>query len=422
MFALVDCNNFFASAERVFHPELRNRPVCVLSNNDGCVVSLTNEAKALGIKRGDPLFKIREIVDKKNVAVFSSNYVLYAGMSSRVMETLSQTVPDIEIYSIDEAFLPLDGLSNEKALDSMRALAKRVLKWTGIPVSIGIAPTKTLAKVAAKYAKKYAGYHNVCFIDTDEKRNKALLNFPIEDVWGIGRQSVKKLACYGVTTARDFLCKEEDWVKRNFSVTGLRTWLELRGVSCIESSEITEKQTICVSRSFGNSVCEWDELRESVANFAADVARKLRKQHSVANIITVFIRTDRFNTRQPQYSNALSLNMMVPTSDTAEIITMAHKLLQSIFRKGIAYKKAGVIASSIIADTGIQQNLFDTVPNREKRDKLNQVMDRLNEKNGVSTIKFAIQECGTSKWVSKNEFKSQNYLTDIKELIQVKLK
>lgn len=422
MFALVDCNSFFASAERVFQPALADKPVCVLSNNDGCVVSLTNEAKALGIRRGDPLFKIKDIVEKKDVAVFSSNYVLYAAMSARVMHILSEAALDIDVYSIDEAFLNLEGITNEQLKVKMAELAARVPRWTGIPISIGVAPTKTLAKVAAKYAKKYKGYHNVCFIDSEEKRKKALANFPIADVWGIGRQSVKKLEFFGITTAAAFAAREPEWIKRNFNVTGLRTWNELRGTPCIELDSLAEKQSICVSRSFGKTVTDYEGLKESVANFAADVARKLRKQRSAANIITVFIRTDRFNTSVPQYSNFLSQTLTVATADTAEIITFSHEILKTVFRRGFAYKKAGVIASGIIPDTAIQQHIFDTVGNRDKRQRLNKAVDVINAINGRDTIKYAAQESASgAEWSSRKDFKSRNYLTNINELIEVRI-
>lgn len=420
MFALVDCNNFFVSAERVFRPDLRNQPVCVLSNNDGCVVSLSNEAKAIGIKRGDPLFKIKEQVERHHVAVFSSNYTLYAGMSSRVMQLLSEAAPEIEIYSIDEAFLHLDGLTPTDAHRKMLALSKRVTQWTGISISIGIAESKTLAKVAARYAKKFPGYHSVCLIDNDTKRVKALQGISVGDVWGVGRQTLKKLDIWGVRSAYDLASQSEAWIRQKFTTPMWNTWRELNGTACIESNDNPDKQSICVSRSFGHSVKELEELQSSVANFTASAAQKLRKQRSLANILTVFIATSRFNEDEERYSNCESCQLPVATADTAELIHYAKMLLAHLYRKGYNYKKTGVILSGIITDDGVQQNIFDNVADREKRFKLHHIIDEINVKNGNNMVQYAIQQSQQKQWKSKSEFVSRNYLSDINELMEVR--
>lgn len=419
MYALVDCNNFFVSAERVFQPSLQNKPVCVLSNNDGCIVALSNEAKQIGLKRGDPLFKIKNLVQQHHVTIFSSNYALYAGMSSRVMQILSDFVPEIEIYSIDEAFLCLQGFSVAALPEKMRRLRHTILQWTGIPTSIGIAPTKTLAKVAGHYAKKYADYHGVCMIDTDEKRAKALQNFPIEEVWGIGRKAAPKLLDNCIRTAWDFTLKNENWVRRFFTITGFKTQQELKGVPCIENSEIETKQSICTSRSFGELISQKEQLFSSIVHFASSCATKLRQQQTVANILSIFIATDRFKTELPQYKQYATLKLPVPTADTSELIRYAASLLNQIFLPGYQYKKAGVIVSGITDCTAIQQNIFDNIDNREKRDMLFKTIDKINGQNGFDTIQFAIQDRKSSHWTSRKDFCSRNYLSDINELMEV---
>lgn len=420
MFALVDCNNFFVSAERVFRPELRNRPVCVLSNNDGCIVALSNEAKAIGLKRGNPMFKVRDIIQRHNVTVFSSNYSLYAGMSSRVMRILTDNYADVEIYSIDEAFINLDDCPGEVAVAKMRDLKRMIWKWTGIPVSIGIAATKTLAKVAGHYAKKFSGYEGVCVIDSEYKREKALQRLPVSEVWGIGRQFRKKLEAASVNSAWDFTQMQESWVRQNFGTLGLRTRNELMGISCIEASEIDTKQSICTSRSFGKTVSEKEELLSSIVHFTTACGQKLRHQHTVANILTIFIATDRFKTELPQYKQYATLKLSVATADTSELITYAQKMLDQIFRPGFQYKKAGVVVSGITDDAVVQQDIFDTIDNRDKRQQLFRVIDKINAGSGVGTVQFAIQSQKEQRWTSRREFVSRNYLSDINGLLEVK--
>ena len=324
MYSLVDCNNFFASCERVFQPNLKDVPIIVLSNNDGCVVARSNEAKALGIPMGEPVFKLVKLIEEHGIAVFSSNYALYGDMSHRVMTILSQFVEDMEIYSIDESFLSLKGFENYDLGEYGSKIVKAVTKGTGIPVSMGIAPTKTLAKVASKFAKKYRGYKGVCVIDSEEKRIKALKQFDIADVWGIGRRYQKKLEYYGVKTAYDLTQKSEEWVRKQMTVVGVRTWKELRGIPAFELEPVAPaKQTICTSRSFGEMIEDFDTLMESVANFMASCARKLRAQRSCTGMLQVFIYTNRFREDLPQYYNSLMITLPTPTNDVAELIHYA---------------------------------------------------------------------------------------------------
>lgn len=420
MYALVDCNNFFVSAERVFRPDLRDKPVCVLSNNDGCIVALSNEAKAIGLRRGAPVFKVQEILRRYDVTLFSSNFSLYAGMSSRVMRVLSDAYPGIEIYSIDEAFLSLDGIPDEEIEPRMRMLRQQIKKWTGIPVSIGVAATKTLAKVAGYYAKKFAGYKGVCLINTERKREVALQRLPIEEVWGIGRRYSKKLMDSNIGSAWDFTQMSEMWIRKNFSINGVKTRKELMGIPCMEASEVETKQSICTSSSFGEMVESKEELLSSIVHFTSACAQKLRKQHTVANLLSIFITTNRFNIDQPQYKQFATAQLITATADTAELIRYARQLLNQIYRPGFMYKKAGVIVSGIVDDVAIQQNIFDTIDNRDKRQQLFQTIDRINAVNGGGTVQFAIADREKSHWATRREHRSRNYLSDINELMEVK--
>lgn len=365
MIALVDCNNFYCSCERVFNPLLRDKPVVVLSNNDGCVVARSNEVKAMGIKMGTPLYQIRDILEANNVAVFSSNYNLYGDMSRRVMMLLSEFTPELTQYSIDEAFLNLSGFGEgEKLVSYGRKIVKTIGKGTGIPVTMGIAPTKTLAKMASRYGKKYKGYQGVCMIDSEEKRIKALQGFEIGDVWGIGHRSLDKLRYYGINTAWDFTQKSESFVRKLLSVTGVRTWKELRGENCINIEELPQKKSICTSRSFPDSgLYELSSLEEAVANFTSECVRKLRMQHSCCTEITVFAYTSRFRPDLPQHCINRTIHLQVPTNDLQELVSTAVRALRRDFCKesGYQYKKAGVIVWNIVPDSAIQTNLFDTI-------------------------------------------------------------
>ena len=295
MFALVDCNSFFCSVEKVFHPGLAGKPVVVLSSNDGCIVALTPEAKAVGLHRGDPIFKVREIVDYYHVSIFSTNMYLYAAMSKRVTNILRKSIHHVENYSIDESFCDLHGYdAHFDLVEMMRGIAHKIKLWTDIPVSVGIAPTKTLAKMGSKFAKQYVGYQGVCMIDNDEKRRKALGLFDLADVWGIGRQTFERLNYYGIYTPLEFADKSESWVKAHFTKPGVQTWRELNGEPCIDTSEVVRKKTICTSRSFGDMVGDVESLKAAVATFASSCANKLRGEGSGAKSVTVFLCSNRF--------------------------------------------------------------------------------------------------------------------------------
>jgi DNA polymerase V len=419
MYGLLDCNNFYASCERVFNPSLNGKPIVVLSNNDGCVIARSSEAKLLGIPMGEPAYKLKELIETNQVNVFSSNYVLYGDMSHRVMNTIAALAPEIEIYSIDEAFLLLEGFENIDLKTYGENVVRTVTRNTGIPVSLGIAPTKTLAKVANKFAKKYKDYNSACVIDSEEKREKALKLTEIGDVWGIGRQYSKKLQYYSVNTAWDFTLRSKSWVRHTMGVVGERTWLELRGTPCFEMETPKNKKSICTSRSFGERLTELAPISEAVANFAASCAEKLRKQHSYGCVMTVFIHTNPHATNLPQYYNQAVLQLSVPTNDTAEMIHVALRGLKAIFKEGYRYKKAGVIVSEIIPERPLQGDLFDT-RNREKYNKVMQVMDSLNESYGKQKVKIASQGFDR-KWKLKNEKLSPCYTTNLGDVMEIKV-
>ena len=425
MFALVDCNNFYCSCERVFNPALRDKPVVVLSNNDGCIIARSNEAKALGIKMGEPFFKIRQTLEDQKVAVFSSNYALYGDMSHRVMSLLSAFTPDITIYSIDEAFLQLPTIEHDPTFsieEYGKKIIRTVTKGTGIPVTIGIAPTKTLAKIASHFGKQYAGYKNVCLIDTEEKRIKALQLTPIHDVWGIGRRLSPQLAYYGIRTAWDLTQKSEQWVRRNFSVTLARTWKELQGDSCIDIEELPHNKSICTSRSFPEKgICDLPLLEEAIANFAASCSRKLKQQHCACHGMTIFAHTSRFPTSGHPYQLSSVCSFSVATSDSQEIVSRAVEALRQHWPDNITpfIKKAGVIAWGIIPDTAIQTQLFDPI-DRSRQMALGKAIDEINRKNGHNMVRIAIQGYD-KRWHLKCERISKRYTTDIDDIIEIKL-
>lgn len=412
----MDCNNFYASCERVFNPALNGKPIVVLSNNDGCVIARSNEAKALGIKMGVPAYQIKNLVSSHEVAVFSSNYTLYGDMSGRVMSILAGLAPEIEVYSIDEAFLNLDGIQNIQSLGI--DIVNKISRSTGIPVSLGIAPTKTLAKVANKFAKKYPAYNRLCIIDTEEKRIKALKLTDITDVWGIGRRQATKLEKQRVKTAYDFTQLPGSWIRKNMTVVGERTWKELRGISCIdmESAPPTKKQ-ICTSRSFGKMLTDIDTMAEAIATHASTCAKKLRQQKSYAMSLMVFIHTNNFREDLPQYWKNTVIHLPVPTNDTLEIVHYALAGLKTIFIQGYQYKKAGVIITEITE--GAQMGLFDKI-DRTKREQLMQTIDQINGKHS-QLVKLAIQGSGRD-WKLKQEQLSQRYTTDINEILTINCK
>ena len=394
----------------------------MLSSNDGCIVALTPEAKALGLHRGDPLFKVRDIVDAGHVTIFSTNMQLYAAMSRRVTNIMRKSVAHVENYSIDESFCYLDGYERVYDLeDMMRSLADRIRLWTDIPVSVGVAPTKTLAKIGSKFAKKYSGYRSVCMIDSDEKRRKALSMFDLSDVWGIGRRMLDRLHYYGVTTPLQFADKKESWVRSRFSKPMCQTWLELNGTPCIDTAEIIRNKSICTSRSFGEMVSDLPSLKSSVAVFASSCANKLRAQHGVASSVTVFVGSNRFRYDLRQYANASTSCFETPTADTLEITSAALRLLEDIYRPGVFYKKTGVILGGISGDTAVQQQLFDNISNRRERKQLMDTIDRLNQRYGVKTVRLMAEGERRQSWTVKSEHRSRNYLTDINDILTIKI-
>jgi len=420
MYALVDCNNFYASCERVFNPALNGKPVVVLSNNDGCVIARSQEAKDIGIAMGVPAYQVEPLIKTHNVAVFSSNYQLYGDMSARVHATLAEFAPEIEIYSIDEVFIRLSGMENFDLKQFGTKVVRTTTKNTGIPVSMGIAPTKTLAKLANRFAKKNKGYKGVCLIDTDEKRIKALQLTDVADIWGIGRQTAKKLVKVGVKTAYEFTQLPRAWVRKNMTVVGERTWCEMHGEPCIELETIPpDKQQICTSRSFGKMVEDLPTLTEAVSTYADSCAKKLRKQKSCAAALMVFIHTNNFREDLPQYFKNSVVHLPVATSSTLEIAQYAIRELKRIYRPNFLYKKAGVIILEIVPETSVQGNLFDTV-DRDKHKRLMKAIDQLSDRFGKDKMKLASQGNG-QKWKLRQEKLSPCYSTKISDIITVKL-
>jgi len=420
MYALVDCNSFFCSCEKVFHPGLQGKPVCVLSSNDGIIVALTPEAKALGLHRGDALFKVQELIDKNRVTVFSTNMYLYSAMSKRIVSILRQSCDRVENYSIDESFLDLRGYERNCKLESyMRDVANRIRLWTDIPVSIGIAPTKTLAKMGSKFAKNCRGYHSVCVIDTEEKRRKALSLFELDEVWGVGRRTYENLLSLGVRTPLEFADKPAEWVHRHFTKPGFQTWCELNGHPCINTEEVLQRQTICTSHCFKEMVTSLDALKASVATFAGSCANKLRAQGCVASCVSVFIGSNPFREDLAQYCNGSSVRLPVASCDTIEIAKAAMDILESVYRPGIRYKRSGVVLSDITPDTNIQQDLFDPVTRRDERKALSSAIDSINRRFGLKTVRLAVEDGEADHWKSKCGHRSPNYLTDINEILTV---
>ena len=410
MFALADCNNFYASCERVFRPDLQGKPVIVLSNNDGCAVARSNEAKALGIKMGDPLFKIRDIVEKNKVAVFSGNMALYGDMSQRVRWVLEEFAPAVEVYSIDEAFLDLRGMDNIDFDAYAKRISSECWRQTSIPVSVGIAPTKTLAKIASKLCKQYPKLRGGCYMHRPQDIEKVLRKFPIEDVWGIGRRSAPKLKAMGITTAYDYTQFSELTIRHMSGITGLRTWRELRGEPCIEFEDGFEaRQSICVSRSFSSEIYDVDELCEQIANFASTMSEKLRRQNSVTCEISVFAYTNRFREDAPQtYGNQL-VQLLTPTNDQRSIVARAVAAARELYRRGYGYKKAGVIATHIAPSQSVMHSLFEDAATIEREHRLTSVVDAVNKNFGKGSIKLAVQGSGHIKSCSDNQ--SPHYTT-----------
>ncbi len=418
MYALVDGNNFYASCERVFNPSLIGKPVVVLSNNDGIIIARSQEAKELGIKMGTPAFEIKNLIERNKVIAFSSNYALYGDMSQRMMQIFLNFTPDVEIYSIDEAFLDFSGFEEIDLRKTGLNLRKRVKKCIGIPVSVGLAPTKTLAKIANRIAKKYMP-DGVALIDTPEKIKKALQMTPVEDIWGIGWRHSKFLLRNNIKTAWDFTRLSDFFVRKNMSVTGLRIKMELLGTACIPMEYIPPaRKSIRTARTFSKATSDFDFVVEAVATFAASCGKKLRRQNSVANLLTVFLRTDKFDKKHPYYSNAFTIQIPATNSDI-NLIKAALKSLKIIYKKEFLYKKAGVLISGISPDKHRQLSLFEDT-DYEQHKKIMSVMDKINAKNGYKLLKIAAE--GQSRaWRLKQEHRSKRYTTRWQELIEIKL-
>jgi DNA polymerase V len=419
MFALIDCNNFYASCERVFNPSLNGKPIVVLSNNDGCAIARSNEAKALGIPMGAVAFEYRDLFLKHNVNVFSANFALYGDMSNRVMNILQEYSPECEIYSIDEAFLKLEGFENYDLHSYGVEISRKVKAWTDIPVSVGIAPTKALAKIANRIAKKYPERTETCYlIDDDEKRIKALKWLDIEDVWGIGRQHAKRLNYIGVKKAFDFTQLEDAWVRRNMSVVGLRLKMDLLGTPTLDLEDIKPKKNIATTRSFERNLTKLEDIQERIVTFSVLCAEKLRKQNSSCNALCVFIRTNSHRQDLKQYSNSTVIKFAYPSNSSMEIAKFALQALEQIFVPGLQYKKAGVIIMDFTPDSEIQLNLFEN--SNPKHVHLMKVVDKINQSFGQQKIKLAGQDL-KRVWKMKQEKLSPRYTTRLDEVIVVRV-
>jgi len=419
MFALVDCNNFYASCQRVFEPHLIGKPVVILSNNDGCVIARSNEAKALGIPMGAPAFEFKKLFEENKVFVFSSNYALYGDMSSRVMNILATFTSDIEVYSIDEAFLKFKGFDLFNLDEYGLKIQKTVTKNTGIPVSVGFAPTKALAKVANKIAKKFPERtKSVYVIDDEEKRIKALRWTKIEDVWGIGRKHTKRLQAKNIFTAYQFTQLPDEWVRKEMAVVGLRLKKELEGKSTLDLESPKNKKMIATTRSFEKSITKLEDISERVATFTASCSEKLRKQKSHCNMVMIFVQSNYFRKDQPQYSRNIVINTDFPTNSTIELNQYAQIGLKAIFKEGYNYKKAGVIVMGITPNSETQLSFFNT--SNPKHQPLMSVVDKLNKSYGKNKIKFANQSLGR-QWKMKQEKLSKSFTIRIDEIITIKV-
>lgn len=418
MFALVDCNNFYASCERVFKPDLNGKPVVVLSNNDGCVIARSNEAKKLGIPMGAPAFKYQRLFDENKVAVFSSNFALYEDMSLRVMSILSSYTPKMEKYSIDEAFLCFDGFELYDLEEIGKAMKKQIQKWTGIPVSVGFAPTKSLAKIANRIAKKFPERTGgVYMIDSEEKRIKALKWLPVDDVWGIGDEYTKKLEYYGIKKAFNFVQMSDYWVKKNMSIVESRLKRDLEGKRTLELEDIHDKKSISTTRSFDEMYTTFDQLKERVVTFASACAEKLREQNTCCNSITVFIHTNYFREDLPQCKRKSVVKLPYPTNSSLEIAKFAIKGLQQIYLEGFRYKKAGVIVMDITSENPSQLNMFEN--SNPKHKALMSAIDKINKKIGNRKVMIASED-PKRKWKMRQEKLSPRFTTKLDEIITVK--
>lgn len=410
---LIDADSFYVSCERVFNPKLEGQPVIVLSNNDSCAVARSNEAKALGIEMGAPIFEIRDLIEQHQIQVFSSNYALYGDLSNRVMQTLQNFTPEVEVYSIDEAFLELSGPGRKDAIAAGITMRETVKRWTGIPVSVGLAATKTLAKVATHRAKRQEG---VCVLDNPAA---ALAELPVSEVWGIGRQSTKKLQAHSITTALHLQQADLNWIRRQMGIVGVRIVQELRGINCLLLELVPPpRKSCCVSRSFGRPVTELRELREAIATHTARAAYKLRREGLASSLLTIFIGTNRFNQDEPYYRNAATVGLACPLNDTVALTQAALKALEPIYREGKRYQKAGVWLTELSPANPVQQDLFIPPEQREKARRLMKVMDSLNGRFGAGTIRCAAAGL-RQEWQTRAQQRSPRYTTRWEEVLQV---
>ena len=431
MYGIVDCDNCYVSCERVFRPDLEGKPVVVLSNNDGCVVARSNEAKALGIKEGTPYFQMQQQFPNQEIAVFSSNYELYGDLTSRVVMIISQEAPAYFRYSIDECFVYLDGMERVNLQQWGEHLHHRIRRSVGLPVSIGLAPNKTLAKIASKLAKKFEVYRHCCIIDNDDNRIAALKWLPVEDVWGIGRRYAAKLQALGCRTAYDFAKHHRDWVRLTFNnINIVRTWQELNGEDVVPNEELTKKKSICTSRSFSGMIADKDQLRTHISNYASRCAEKLRKQDTVASVVGIFVSTNPFREDLLQYWKYQELRLITPTNSTIPIVQAANELLDRLFIQGLQYKRAGVIVNGISPSSPLQQDLFDVDAGQiRKLKKLDAAVDLLNKRYGSETVVIGAQQYtkphGEGKAdvfadAIKHDHKSKNPTTRWSDIIELK--
>jgi DNA polymerase V len=417
MFALVDCNNFYASCERVFNPNLQHKPIVILSNNDGCIIARSDEAKKLGIPMGAPIFKYRTLIANHNVKVFSSNYSLYGDMSSRVMSILKQFTPDIQVYSIDESFLKLEGFEGYNLTDYGMSMKNRILKWTGIPTCAGIAPTKALSKVANKIARKYPNQTNgVYVIDTEVKRIKALKWTKIKDIWGIGKKLSNRLATKGCKNAYDFTQLHESWVKSNMSVVESRLQRDLLGMPTLDLEVQKSKKSIATTRTFEKPLKELDEIKERVSTFAFVSGEKLRRQNSHCHMIIVILRSNYFREDLKQHYATKVISLPYPTNSSLVLSNYAIKAIEEVFKKGIEYKKAGIILTGLVPSNNYQLNIFDW--ENSNHQPLMKAIDKINYRFS-NKIKLANQDLKKT-WKMKQDHLSPNYTTNLQDIIKVK--
>lgn len=418
MFALVDCNNFYASCERVFNPSLRKKPIAILSNNDGCVIARSDEAKALGLPMGAPAFKYKEFFKANNIQLFSSNYALYGDMSSRVMRILEQFSPDVEVYSIDEAFLQLNGFDYCNLREYGIEMRQRILKWTGIPTCVGIAPTKALSKVANKIARKFPRETGgVYVIDSEEKRIKALKWTQLKDVWGIGPALHKRLSAKQCKTAYDFVQLHDMWVRKTFSITEWKLKKDLEGISKIGPETIKNKRAIATTRSFESAIEDLENIKERISTFACSGAEKLRKQGSSCHMMLVFLRSDYHKKNSEQHRASVMVNIPFPTNSSLTLSANAVKAVTSIYKKGIQYKKAGVIFTGIVPTDNHQLQLFNS--ENPKHLPLMRTIDFINKKYHQPKLKLGNQDLNRT-WKMRQEHLSPHYTTNLKDIITVK--